>query len=153
MQVKNVIIAADHAGCPLKEAIRNWLIENDIQVHNYGSNDPNIPVDYPDKAAKMAEGIERGEAHYGILVCGSGIGMSIAVNRYEYIRGALVWTPELAKLARQHNNANVLILGGRFIDEKTAIECVQNFLTTPFEGGRHVVRVNKLERMPHDFEK
>ena len=153
MQVKNVIIAADHAGCPLKESIRKWLIENDIQVHNYGANDSSVPVDYPDKAAKMAEGIERGEAHYGILICGSGIGMSIAINRYNYIRGALVWTPELATLARQHNNANVLILEGRFIDEKTAIECVKNFLTTPFEGGRHIVRVNKLERMPHDFEK
>ncbi len=153
MQVKNVILAADHAGCPLKEAIRKWLVENGIQVHNYGTNDPNTPVDYPDKAAKMAEGIERGEALFGILVCGSGIGMSIAVNRYDFIRGALVWNPELATLARQHNNANVLILGGRFTDEAVAIECVKNFLTTPFEGGRHQVRVNKLERMPHDFEK
>ncbi len=153
MQIKNVILAADHAGCPLKEAIRAYLIENKIQVHNYGANDPNVSVDYPDKAAKMAEGINRGEAHYGILVCGSGIGMSIAINRYTYIRGALVSSPELATLARQHNNANVLILGGRFIDVPTAIECVKNFLTTPFEGGRHVVRVNKLERMPHDFEK
>ena len=153
MQVKNVILAADHAGCPLKEAIRKWLVENGIQVHNYGTNDPNTPVDYPDKAAKMAEGIERGEALFGILVCGSGIGMSIAVNRYDFIRGALVWNPELATLARQPNNANVLILGGRFTDEAVAIECVKNFLTTPFEGGRHQVRVNKLERMPHDFEK
>lgn len=153
MQVKNVIIAADHAGCPLKEAIREWLIANDIHVHNYGTNDATVSVDYPDKAATLARGIERGEANYGILICGSGIGMSIAVNRYDFIRGALVSSPELATLARQHNNANVLILGGRFMDVSTAIECVKNFLTTPFEGGRHQIRVNKLEKMPHDFEK
>ncbi len=153
MQIKNVILAADHAGCPLKEAIRTYLTSNGVMVHNYGTNDPDIPVDYPDKAAQMARGIERGEAHYGILICGSGIGMSIAINRYDYIRGALVSSPELATLARQHNNANVLVLGGRFMDKETAIQCVENFLSTPFEGGRHIIRVNKLERMPHDFEK
>ncbi len=153
MQIKNIIIASDHAGCLLKEKIRKYLIEKGVQVHNYGTNDPNIPVDYPERAARMAEGINRREAMYGILICGSGIGMSIAINRYNYIRGALVSSPELAKLARQHNDANVLILGGRFIDEKTAIECVDTFLETPFEGGRHVARVNRLERMPHDFEK
>ena len=152
MQVKTVIMAADHAGCPLKEALREYLIQAGVQVFNYGTNDPNIPVDYPDLAMKVARGIHHGEAQYGILVCGSGIGMSIAVNRYDYIRGALVSSPELARLAREHNNANVLIFGGRFIDEKTAVEALKVFLSTPFAGGRHIVRVNKLERMPHDFE-
>lgn len=152
MQVKTVIMAADHAGCPLKEILREHLIQSGVQVFNYGTNSAAFPVDYPDYAMKVARGIHNGEAQYGILICGSGVGMSIAVNRYDYIRGALVWTPELARLAREHNNANVLILGGRFIDAATAVQAADVFLSTPFGGGRHVVRVNKLERMPHDFE-
>ena len=153
MQVKKVIIASDHAGCSLKEAIMNHLKEQGIAVFNYGTNDETTSVDYPDYAVKVVRGIVHGEAQYGILICGTGIGMSIAVNRYDYIRGALAPTPELAKLAREHNNANILILGGRFTDTKTAIASVDAFLTTDYEGGRHRVRVNKLERMPHDFEK
>ena len=153
MQIKNVIMAADHAGCPLKEVIRKYLTEKGIQVFNYGTNDPNVPVDYPDMAARVAKGIVKGESIWAIALCGSGIGMSMAINRYDYLRGALVCSPELATLARQHNNANVLILGGRFMDEETAIQYVENFLNADFEGGRHRVRVNKLERMVHDFEK
>lgn len=151
MQEKKVVMASDHAGCPLKEALRHYLEDNGFQVINYGTNSADNSVDYPDEAYLLAKGIYRGEADLGILICGSGIGMSIAVNRYPHIRGALVCSPEMTELARKHNNANVLILGGRFMDEKTAIECVDKFFSTAFEGGRHENRVRKLRRMPHDF--
>lgn len=152
MQEKKVAMAADHAGCPLKEFLRCYLEGAGYQVINYGINDSAQAVDYPDEAYLLAKGIYRGEADLGILICGSGIGMSIAVNRYPHIRGALVCSPELAELARKHNNANVLILGGRFMDEKTAVQCVEKFFSTAFEGGRHENRVRKLRRMPNEFE-
>lgn len=151
MQVKTVIIASDHAGCSLKAALVTHLRDKGITVYDYGTNEVSPPVDYPEKAYYVAKGIRNHEAEYGILICGSGIGMSIAVNRYTFIRGALCCTPEMASLARKHNNANILILGGRLIDVQTACQSVDAFLTTDFEGGRHIARVNKLERMPHDF--
>ncbi len=151
MQEKKVVIASDHAGCPLKEFLIRYLEEKGFLVINYGTNDAQNSVDYPDQAYLLAKGIYRNEAPLGILICGSGIGMSIAINRYSHIRGALVCTPEMAELARQHNNANVLILGGRFINEETAAACVDKFFTTAFEGGRHEVRVRKLGRMLNDF--
>ena len=152
MQEKKIIIAADHAGCCLKDEIKEYLIAQEYMVQDYGTNDSAISVDYPEKASLLAKGIYTGEADLGILICGSGIGMSIAVNRYDFIRGALVCSHEMAILARKHNNANVLILGGRLMDAETAKLCVNAFLTTPFEGGRHENRVAELERMPHDFE-
>lgn len=153
MQEKKIIMAADHAGCCLKDTLKDYLIKQGYTVQDCGTNNPGMSVDYPEKASLLAKGIYSGDADIGILVCGSGIGMSIAVNRYNFIRGALVCSPEMAMLARKHNNANVLILGGRMTDEKNAQSCVHAFLTTPFEGGRHENRVAELERMPHDFEK
>lgn len=152
MQGKKIVMAADHAGCSLKRALKTYLTEQGYTVSDYGTNDETVPVDYPEKAFLLAKGIYTGEADIGLLVCGSGIGMSIAVNRYDFIRGALVCTPEMATLARRHNNANVLVLGGRLTDIETAKACVDAFLTTPFDGGRHEARVAALERMPHDFE-
>lgn len=151
MQVKKVIIASDHAGCSLKEHLITHLEKQGYTVYNYGTNDPNVAVDYPKKAFYVAKALYRYEAPFAILICGTGIGMSIAVNRYDFIRGALACSPETARLARQHNNANVLILGGRVTDVETAKQCADLFLTTPFEGGRHTARVNQLEKMPHDF--
>ncbi len=152
MQGKKIIVAADHAGCGLKKQLKEYLTELGCIIQDYGTDDDSVSVDYPEKAYLLAKGIYTGEADIGILVCGSGIGMSIAVNRYDFIRGALVCSPEMAVLARKHNNANVLILGGRLTDSETAKLCINAFLTTPFEGGRHENRVAELERMSHDFE-
>lgn len=152
MQGKKIIIAADHAGCPLKQQLVDYLRSQDYEVLDFGTSDESVSVDYPDKAYLLAKGLYNHEGDVGILVCGSGIGMSIAINRYSFIRGALVCSPEMAKLARQHNNANVLVLGGRLTSFDTAKTCLDLFLTTPFEGGRHEIRVKKLERMDHEFE-
>lgn len=148
MQDKKILIAADHAGCPLKEGLVAYLKSQGFTPIDYGTDDPQTPSDYPDQAALLARGIAEQAGQYGVLICGSGIGMSIAVNRYPFIRGALVYSPKMAELARRHNNANVLILGGRMTDITTATQCLDVFLTTPFDGGRHTARVAKLERMP-----
>lgn len=151
MQEKKIVMASDHAGYQLKKFLYSYLKEKGFRIIDYGTNDANISVDYPDEAYLLAKGIYLGDANFGILICGSGIGMSIAVNRYSHIRGALVSSPEMAELARRHNDANVLILGGRFINEKTAIACVEKFFSTTFDGGRHEGRVCKLRRMPNEF--
>ncbi len=152
MQAKKIVIAADHAGCPLKNKLMTYLESMGHTVINYGTDDETVSVDYPDEAYLLAKGFYTEKADFGVLVCGSGIGISIAANRYDFIRAALVCTPEMAELARRHNNANVLALGGRLTDETTAIQCLNTFLATPFEGGRHERRVLKLGRMAHDFE-
>lgn len=152
MQVKKIVMASDHAACELKSYIREALMQKGYEVIDCGTNDPTQSVDYPDKAYLLAKSIKKQEAECGILLCGSGIGMSIAVNRYPFIRGALVHSKEYAKLARQHNNANVLVLGGRFLDKEEAMQIADIFLTTDFEAGRHERRIAKLGDMPHDFE-
>ncbi len=152
MQAKKIVIAADHAGCPLKQTLIRYLENQGHTVINYGTDSEAVSVDYPDEAYLLAKGLYTEKADCGILVCGSGIGMSIAVNRYDFVRAALVCTSQMAELSRRHNNANVLVLGGRLTDEKTALDCLDTFLTTPFEGERHEKRVQKLGRMPHDFE-
>jgi len=152
MQGKKVLIASDHAGYRMKEYLQDMLHKQGHVVIDLGPNNDD-PIDYPDKAYLVAQGIYDRDADLGILICGTGIGMSIAANKYNHIRGALVFTPEMAALARKHNNANVLILGGRTTSLETAAACVDAFLSNAFEGGRHERRVNKLGRMNHDFEK
>ncbi len=152
MQEKKIAIASDHAGCELKNYLRDSLSDQGYVLYDYGTDTPLKSVDYPDEAYLLAKALKEKKADIGILVCGTGIGMSIAVNRYAHIRGALVHSVEYAKLARQHNDANVLVLGGRFLEKKEALELVNTFLTTDFEGGRHADRVCKLGDMPHDFE-
>ena len=152
MQVKKIVMASDHADCELKSFIQEALTQQGYEIIDCGTNDPTQSVDYPDKAYLLAKSIKRQEADCGILLCGSGIGMSIAVNRYPFIRAALVHSEEYARLARQHNNANVLVLGGRFLDKEEANKIVNVFLTTDFEAGRHERRVAKLGDMPNDFE-
>ena len=152
MQGKKIIIASDHAGYQMKEYLDALLRKQGYTVMDVGTYDEK-PVDYPDKAYLVAQGIYDREADVGILICGTGIGMSMAVNKYNHIRGALVFTPEMATLARQHNNANVLILGGRTTSLETAAACTLAFLSTPFEAGRHENRVAKIGRMNHDFER
>ena len=136
-----VAIACDHGGFALKEALKVAL--PDVKWLDLGTNSADS-VDYPDVASKLADAIKAGEAGRGILICGSGIGMSIAANRHAHIRCALAHDVTGARLCRQHNDANVLAMGGRMIGEAVAKECVEMFLSTTFDGGRHQRRVDKL---------
>ena len=143
MENKKISIASDHAGVSLKELISKYLEEEGHEVINHGPfNDES--VDYPDYAKKVTNDIISEETKFGILVCGSGQGMAITANKQEGIRAALCYSPEIAKLSRLHNDCNVLTLGSRFIDSTNAIECISKFINTPFEGGRHQYRVNKI---------
>ena len=137
---KNIYIACDHAGFDLKEQILKKTKEtiNDLGTNNSES------VDYPKYAFKLVAKIKDDINSKGILICGSGIGMAIAANRNAHIRAGLAFNPEIAKQMRLHNNANVLVLPGRFIDVNDALKCIDNFLQTEFEGGRHQRRVEKL---------
>ena len=139
---KKIYIASDHAGFNLKEEILKKSNENYIDL---GTNNSDS-VDYPEYAHKIVEKIKFDKDSLGILICGSGIGMAIAANRDEFIRAGLAFNPEIAKLMRMHNNANILVLPGRFIDVQEALKCVDNFIGTDFEGGRHQSRINKLNK-------
>jgi len=146
MQEKKILIASDHGGFVLKESLKAYLQNNGYEVIDYGPNSTDS-VNYPDYAKLLAQGIKAQTANRGILICTSGIGMSIAANRYPFIRAALVHCVEEAHLCRAHNDANVLVFGAKFITPETAEKCVDEFLKTEFEGGRHCVRVDALERM------
>ncbi|MHC8493714.1 ribose 5-phosphate isomerase B [Thalassospira sp. SM2505] len=143
MTVKTLAIASDHGGVELKSAIIDLLKGRGIEVSDLGTNGP-ASVDYPDFAQAVAKSIIDGKAEAGILVCGSGIGMSIAANRFPEVRAALVHDRLSAELCRQHNNANVLCLGARLLGEATALDCVDAFISTEFEGGRHEGRIAKM---------
>ena len=143
MSSDTIAIAADHAGYDLKCALKRRLVEKGFDVIDLGTDNTDS-VDYPDFAGRLADAITDGRASRGVLMCGSGIGMSIAANRVPGVRAALVQDAEAARLARQHNDANVLVLGARLIDASIAEECLDAFLTTAFEGGRHERRVQKL---------
>jgi ribose 5-phosphate isomerase B len=144
--MSNIIaIAADHAGFALKSAVAAYLRAKGYEVLDLGTNSEDR-VDYPDYGVKLAEAVAKGKAKRGIGICGSGIGVSIALNRNPMIRAALCHDVNTATLARQHNDANVLALGARIISEDVALKCVDAFLNTDFEGGRHAARVEKLGR-------
>lgn len=151
MQGKKIVLASDHAGYDVKKILAEYLQKKEYVVLDLGSFDSTTPVDYPDQVTKLARAISRKEADIGILTCGSGIGMSIAVNRYPFLRGALVCDEEMARLGRAHNNANVIILAGRLIEPANAIKCLEVFLNTPFDGGRHEIRVKKLSELPAEL--
>ncbi|MDY3113690.1 MAG: ribose 5-phosphate isomerase B [Helicobacter sp.] len=138
-----IFLASDHAGVGLKSIIIEFLKELEIESINLGPNNTDR-VDYPDFANALCENVINNENSLGILICGSGIGMSIAANRYSGIRAALCNEPLSAKLAREHNDANVLCLGARLIGEDMACEIVKSFLDSTFAGGRHALRVKKL---------
>ena len=142
MQVKNIVLTSDHAGAVLKQQIAKELATN-YQVTVLGATSEDDKQDYPKMAKQAAQAVKKPDT-VGIFICGSGIGMSIQANRYPFIRAALVYTEEAAKLARQHNDANVLCLGARLTDKNTAMACVRAFLSTDFEGGRHIPRVQQL---------
>ncbi len=138
-----IAIASDHAGFDLKEAVKKHLKDR-ADIVDLGTNAVDS-VDYPDFGKAVGKAITEGKVVQGIVICGSGIGISIAANRFPAVRAALCMTAEMAKLSRLHNDANVLALGARLIDENTAFECVDTFLDTKFEGGRHEKRVEKLK--------
>ncbi len=143
MSPETIAIAADHAGHELKSVLKQRLIEQGFDVVDLGT-DTTESVDYPDFARVLADAIGDGRSSRGVLLCGSGIGMSIAANRFAGVRAALVHDAETARLARRHNDANVLVMGARLIEPSVAEDCLDAFLTTSFEGGRHRRRVEKL---------
>ncbi len=136
-------LAADHAGYELKNALKAALATRGVEVVDLGTHD-GASVDYPDMAAALAATLGEGRAGSGVLICGTGIGISIAANRHRHIRAALCHDVTTARLARQHNDANVLVLGARIMGPEVAIDCLAAFLDTGFEGGRHQRRVDKL---------
>lgn len=138
-----VAIGSDHAGFDYKEHIKNFLSGHNISFHDFGTL-INESVDYPDYAHPVATVVEKNEAAFGILICGSANGVAITANKHQDVRAALCWKTEIAALARQHNNANVICLPARFISIEEAIEMVDIFMKTSFEGGRHENRVNKI---------
>ena len=140
---KKVAMCSDHAGYELKNIIEGYLEAQDVQYEDFGTNSADS-CDYPDYAHPCADAVESGKCYPGIAMCGSGNGISMTLNKHQGVRAALCWTVELAKLARQHNDANVLVLPARFIEPVLALEIVDAYLNTPFEGGRHVNRVNKI---------
>ncbi len=140
---ETIVMAADHAGYILKNALKDVLIEKGYEVLDLGTNGPDS-VDYPDFGHALANALEDGKATKGVLVCGSGIGISIAANRHAGVRAALCSNGLMARLARQHNDANVLALGERLTGIEVAKDCLHEFLTTEFEGGRHQNRVSKI---------
>ncbi len=143
MKVNTISIGSDHAGFPHKEPIKALLTSLGIAVKDYGTDSLNS-VDYPDFVHPVANDVEQGKADLGIVLCGSGNGVAITANKHQGIRAALCWMEEIAVLARQHNNANVLAIPVRYITENQALAIVSAFLNTDFEGGRHANRVNKI---------
>lgn len=140
-----IAIGADHAGFPLKESLKTFLKKKGHEVIDCGASSSERS-DYPDYAAKVAQSVAKGEVEKGILVCGSGIGMCMAANRYQGVRAAVLRLSEDAKLSREHNDANVACLGGRLTDPQKAESLLETFLKTPFEGGRHAGRIKKIEK-------
>ena len=141
---KTIAIASDHAGYELKSFLLSELGNLDFKLIDLGTDDAEKKVDYPDFAKKLAKNISDQKSNFGILICGSGIGISIAANRFKKIRAALCGSIKSAKLARNHNDANVICLGARLLKDRLALKIVKAFLNADFEGGRHQKRVTKL---------
>jgi ribose 5-phosphate isomerase B len=142
---RTILIASDHAGFALKETL-----EAELRALGYGVEDlgpsTDASTDYADYAHPLAQRVSAGEAERGVLLCGTGLGMSYTANRYPHVRAAVAWTPEIAALAREHNDANVLVLPARFVGEQEGRAILKAWLDTPFAGGRHARRVAKIER-------
>jgi ribose 5-phosphate isomerase B len=138
-----IALGSDHAGFELKEDLRAFLAEREVEALDLGAFGE-APVDYPDVAVKVAEKVSRGEVERGLLICGTGIGMSIVANRFAGVRAALCHDPYTARISREHNNANLLALGGRLIGKGLAREILKVWLETEFQGGRHQKRLDKI---------
>jgi ribose 5-phosphate isomerase B len=142
---EKILIASDHAGFDLKEKLEAALKDMGFDVQDLGTDSPDS-TDYADFAHPLAEQVEHGDVKRGVLMCGTGLGMSYAANRHHNVRAAVAWTPEIAKLAREHNDANVLVLPARFVSDEVALDILKTWLDTPFEGGRHARRIEKIEK-------
>ena len=142
-ETKTIGLASDHAGFALKQFVKEYLNEKGLEYKDYGTHSEES-CDYPDFGHALARGIENGEVFPGIAICGSGEGIAMTLNKHQSIRAGLAWIPEIAHLVRQHNDANVLVMPGRFISEETARQIMDEFLSTEFEGGRHQRRVEKI---------
>ena len=143
MEIKTIGLASDHAGFELKQFVKEYLKEKGYAYKDYGTY-TEASCDYSDYGHALAEGIEKGEVYPGIAICGSGEGINMTLNKHQGIRAGLCWIPEIAHLIRQHNDANVLVMPGRFIDTATATAIMDEFFSVPFEGGRHQRRVEKI---------
>lgn len=141
-----IAIASDHGGLEIKESIAAFLREKGIEIEDYGVDNPES-VDYPDYGIKVATAVSKGKAERGILACGTGIGMSIVANKFPHIRAALCHDIFTAKMSRLHNDANILVLGGRTLTKEVALSMVDTWLTTDFEGGRHQRRLEKISAL------
>ncbi len=145
--MKEIIpIASDHAGYELKLKVIDHLRQRGIDVRDFGTNSTDS-CDYPDFAHPVGSAVNRGDYPRGIVICGSGNGVQMTVNKYPGVRCALCWTPEIAHLARQHNDANIVSIPARFVSADTALAILDQFLDTPFEGGRHTRRVEKISQL------
>ena len=140
---KTVCIASDHAGYNLKEVIKDHLVNKNMSIFDLGPMNDNR-VDYPDYAKKVGNRIKLKKSDVGILVCGSGTGMAISANKIRTIRAAVCYNPKSTRLSRQHNNANIIAIGSRLTKKKISLKLVEVFLTTEFEGGRHLKRIKKI---------
>ena len=143
MDVKTVGIASDHAGFALKQFVKQYLEEKGYEYKDYGTYNEES-CDYSDYGHLLAQGIEVGEVYPGIAICGSGEGIAMTLNKHQDIRAGLCWIPEIAQLVRKHNDANVLVMPGRFIDTDMARKIMDEFFATEFEGGRHTRRIAKM---------
>jgi ribose 5-phosphate isomerase B len=151
-QGETILIAADHAGFEEKEILKRQLTKLGFKYEDLGASASISDDDYPDYAHPLARKISRGEAKRGILLCGSGIGVDIVANRYPNVRAALSWMPEIAELSRRHNDSNVLVIPSRFVSTDQAVELMKRWLATPFEGGRHMRRVEKIDDLGDEGE-
>ena len=136
-------LASDHAGYELKQFVKKYLEEKGITFYDYGTHSE-ASCDYPDFAHALANGLKSCEVNIGIAICGSGEGISMTLNKHQHVRAALVWMPEIAHMTRLHNDANVLVMPGRYISQEVAGAIMDEFLNTEFEGGRHINRINKI---------
>ncbi len=144
MEIKNAVgLASDHAAFPLKQFVKKYLDEKHIPYKDYGTYTEDS-CNYATYGHALAEGLERGEVYPGIAMCGSGEGISMTLNKHQSVRAGLVWRPEIAHLIREHNDANVIVFPGRFIDEATCRACLDEFFATEFAGGRHQVRIEAI---------
>lgn len=143
---EKIVIACDHAGYELKEKVKTYLENKGFEVTDCGTYSTES-CDYPDFAHLAASAVNKGEVKRGIVICGSGNGVSMTANKYPDVRCALCWIPEIAHLGRQHNDCNMIGIPARFISEETAMKIVDEFLTTDFEGGRHERRVSKINKV------
>ena len=142
--MSKIAIGSDHAGFQLKESVKNYLTENNIEFKDFGPFSEDR-ADYPDFAHPVASAVEKKEFDLGILICGSGNGINMTANKHQETRSALCWQEDIAEMARLHNDANIIALPARYMTEELALKCVKIFLNTDFEGGRHEERVNKIK--------